>query len=163
MVLQKPTPFQPSYLKAHGWNDRRSHENQPFSYMRVGTRLVSCRFFAQTNRLELGRLIVGQVREGNSTRHNSTCHTSTRHNSTRHTSTRPQLDTPQLYTATTRHAITLHRPHGRKVEATIEYRTVRTKVSFVFLLFSRRVITFTLCSYPSLLYSSFNHTDIWSV
>ena len=32
--------------------------------MRVGTRLVSCRFFAQTNRLELGWLIVGQVREG---------------------------------------------------------------------------------------------------
>ena len=32
--------------------------------MRVGTRLVSCQFFAQTNRLELGWLIVGQVREG---------------------------------------------------------------------------------------------------
>ena len=31
-----------------------------------------------------------------------------------------QLDTPQLYTATTQHAITVHRPHGRKVEATIE-------------------------------------------
>ena len=31
--------------------------------MRVGTRLVSFRFFAQTNRLELGWLIVGQVRE----------------------------------------------------------------------------------------------------
>ena len=30
------------------------------------------------------------------------------------------LDTPQLYTATTRHATTVHRPHGRKVEATIE-------------------------------------------
>ena len=32
--------------------------------MRVGTRLVSCQFFAQTNQLELGWLIVGQVREG---------------------------------------------------------------------------------------------------
>ena len=30
-----------------------------WSYMRVGTRLVSCRFFAQTNRLELDWLIVG--------------------------------------------------------------------------------------------------------
>ena len=37
--------------------------------MRVGTRLVSCRFFAQTNRLELGWLIVGQVREGNAKEH----------------------------------------------------------------------------------------------
>ena len=57
--LEKPTPFQPLYLKAHGWNDGWFHENQPFSYMRVGTRLVSCRFFAQTNRLESGWLIVG--------------------------------------------------------------------------------------------------------
>ena len=61
--LEKPTPFQPLYLKAHGWNDGWFHKNQPFSYMRVGTWLVSCRFFAQTNRLESGWLIVGQVRE----------------------------------------------------------------------------------------------------
>ena len=64
VVLQILTLFQPSYLKAHGWNDDWFHENQLFSYMRVRTRLVSCRFFAQTNRLELGRLMVAQVREG---------------------------------------------------------------------------------------------------
>ena len=58
------TPFQPSYLKARGWDDGWFHENQPFSYMRVGTRLVFCRFLVQTNRLELGWLIVGQVRAG---------------------------------------------------------------------------------------------------
>ena len=32
--------------------------------MKDETRVVSCRFFAQTNRLELSWLIVGQVREG---------------------------------------------------------------------------------------------------
>ena len=79
-----------------------------------------------------------------------------------------QLNTVQLYMVTTRHrttlhVTTLHRTHGRKVEATIEQRTVRTKVSSVFLLFCRIVITFTLCSYRSLLYSSFNLTAMWSV
>ena len=29
--LRKPTAFQPSYLKAHGWNDGWIDENQPFS------------------------------------------------------------------------------------------------------------------------------------
>ena len=56
----------------------------------------------------------------NSTRHNSTRHNSTRHNLTRHNSARPQLDTLQRYMATSRHPTTLHRPYGRKVEATIE-------------------------------------------
>ena len=93
-INPKPTDFQPSYRKADGWfceNQPRSNlrilkhmvgilewrlvlrkptVTRWWSYMRVGSsyphiaRLVSCRFFAQTNRLELGWLIVGQVRGG---------------------------------------------------------------------------------------------------
>ena len=52
------------------------------------------------------------------------------YNSTWHNYKWPLLDCAQLYTSTSRHsttwhATTLHRPHGRKVEAAIEQRTIR--------------------------------------
>ena len=50
--LRKPTPFQPSYLKAHGWNDGWFCENQPRSNLRIlkPTVVMTVRF-AKTNRV----------------------------------------------------------------------------------------------------------------
>ena len=50
--LRKPTAFQPSYLKAHGWNDGWIDENQPFSNPDTRAATVGLTVgFAKTNRV----------------------------------------------------------------------------------------------------------------
>ena len=49
--LRKPTPFQPSYLNAHGWNDGWFCEDQPRSNLRILMHVVGITVgFTKTNR-----------------------------------------------------------------------------------------------------------------
>ena len=50
LVLRKPTPFQPSYIVAYGWNDGWFCENQPRSNLRILKPMVGMAVgFAKTN------------------------------------------------------------------------------------------------------------------
>ena len=52
--LRKPTPFQPSYLKAHGWNDGWFCENQRRSNLRILKHMVGMTVgLTKTNRFQL--------------------------------------------------------------------------------------------------------------
>ena len=98
---------------------RRFYRLHLYTVIILHTQLNTAQLYMVTTRHRTTLHVHNSIQH-NSAHHNSTRLNSTRHNSTRHNSTRPQLDTPQLYTATTRNATTVHRPHGRKAEATIE-------------------------------------------
>ena len=52
LVLRKPTPFQPSYIIAYGWNDGWFCENQLRSNCRILKSMVGMTVcFAETNRV----------------------------------------------------------------------------------------------------------------
>ena len=98
---------------------RRFYRIQLYTVITLHTQLNTAHFYMATTRHRTTLNVHNSIQH-NSTRHNLTRHNSTRHNSTPHNSTRPQLDIPQFYTASTRHATTLHRPHGRTIESTIQ-------------------------------------------
>ena len=101
LIMEHPEKFSWifAYISHHQPAGRRFYRIQLYTVITLQTQLNTAQLYMVT------------------TRHRTTLHVynSTQHNSTRHNSTRPQL-----YTATTRHATILHRPHGRKVEATIQ-------------------------------------------